>query len=283
MRLDLKDGLEIAFTVQGAAASEGKTALLLHGFTGSGIRWQSIARNLISSWKVILPDLLGHGASSAPVDPESYCMEAAANHLALLIDRTAGEPVHLVGYSMGGRLALYLALVYPDYVRSLVLESASPGLRTESERKARRLADEALAQLILTQGIEPFVNHWEELPLFASQRHLPADVHAALHQARLGNNPFGLAGSLRGMGTGAQPSLWDRLGALTCPALLIAGELDSKFVEINQRMVQQIPAATLKVIPQAGHTPHFERPDAFIALVQAFWMEHLSGMDPLHP
>lgn len=283
MLLEVADGLEYAFDIQGQAANPGRTALLLHGFTGSGAQWQGFSHELVPSWRVILPDLLGHGASSAPADIALYRMEAAAGHLALLLDQQAGEPVHLLGYSMGGRLALYVALAYPERVRSLVLESASPGLITEAERTARRAADEALADRILVQGMQAFVRDWEALPLFASQSSLPAEVKLQQHNLRLANRSVGLAGSLRGMGTGAQPSLWDRLGALTCPVLLVVGERDARFSAINQRMLERIPNVALAVIPDAGHAPHLEQPAWFSQQVCEFWAQLPVDTDQPHP
>ncbi len=288
MRLLVDDGLEYAYTVRGPAAPEtpaaptpssvpalssAQPALLLHGFTGCGANWLGLAHDLEQQYRLILPDLLGHGQSSAPAEDRFYRMEVAAAHLAALVDEAAGGPVHLLGYSMGGRLALYFALVYPARVRSLALESASPGLETAPERDLRRQADEALAARILNGGMDAFVAYWEALPLFASQADLPAPVKADLHRQRLSNRPEGLAGSLCGMGTGAQPELWSRLGELGCPVLLIAGERDIKFKTIAQRMATKIPSARLAVIPQAGHTTHLEQPRLFSQQVLAFWSQ----------
>jgi 2-succinyl-6-hydroxy-2,4-cyclohexadiene-1-carboxylate synthase len=175
---------------------------------------------------------------------------------------------------MGGRLALYLTVNYPDWFQSLVLESASPGLDTAVARAERQKQDSDWADWIETNGIEAFVERWEQLPLWASQSQLPEETRLALRQQRLQNNPTGLAYSLRGMGTGVQPSLWSRLSELKMPVLLLTGELDSKFVAINQQMVRQIPQGQLQIIPQAGHTIHLERPSHFNQLVQSF-------LDPL--
>jgi 2-succinyl-6-hydroxy-2,4-cyclohexadiene-1-carboxylate synthase len=283
MRLRLNDGIELHYTLTGEAAAIGRTVVLLHGFTGCSESWQSISKGLSDSWRVILPDLLGHGQSSAPDNPALYRMEAAAESLALLINQSADEPVHLAGYSMGGRLALYFALFYPELVRSVVLESASPGLATEAERTARCAADNALADAILFEGIESFVARWEALPLFASQLSLSQDLLQQQRRIRLANRPTGLAGSLRGLGTGVQPSLWDRIGRLTCPVLLIVGEWDTKFLEINRRMIQSIPNASLTIIPQAGHTTHLEQPALFTQRIREFWDSLAPGMAQLHP
>ena len=244
----------------------GPPVLLLHGFTGRGRNWEGV-----SSFEFIGVDLLGHGLTDAPTDPARYGMEYAAADLATLILDLTTSPVHLVGYSMGGRLALYLAWHYPHLFRSLVLESGSPGLASSAERQTRRASDEQLAQRLERDGIEPFVTYWEQIPLFASQNQLPDEVRQQLHQQRLQNNPAGLANSLRGMGTGVQPSLWEQLPELHLPVLLLAGALDSKFVTIAQQMAEQLPQAQFALIPNAVHTIHLEQPSAWAKAVGRLW------------
>jgi 2-succinyl-6-hydroxy-2,4-cyclohexadiene-1-carboxylate synthase len=150
------------------------------------------------------------------------------------------------------------------------LESASPGLAGEAERRERRLQDERLAGRIETEGVERFVNTWEQLPLFASQMRLPADIKARVRRQRLNNSAVGLARSLRGMGAGAQPSLWAELAAIKRPALLIAGALDAKFVTINRQMAVALPQGRLNIIENAGHAVHLEQPARFAEVVEAF-------------
>jgi 2-succinyl-6-hydroxy-2,4-cyclohexadiene-1-carboxylate synthase len=245
----------------------GETVLLLHGFTGRGRAWDKLIERIGSPapYQWLTVDLLGHGLTSSPADPTRYEMQfAAADLVALILDLTT-PPIHLVGYSMGGRLALYLAIHYPHLFRSLILESSSPGLATTEERQARQASDEQLAQKIEREGIDAFAHYWQQLPLFASQSQLPESVREQLYQQRRQNNPLGLANSLRGMGTGRQPSLWERLPELHLPVRLLAGALDSKFVAIAQQMAVRLPQAQLIIIPQAGHTIHLEQPDSWIA------------------
>ncbi|RLT38722.1 MAG: 2-succinyl-6-hydroxy-2,4-cyclohexadiene-1-carboxylate synthase [Chloroflexi bacterium] len=245
----------------------GATLLLLHGFTGSGASWAAHAAYLrTAGLRVLSPDLPGHGAN-LPANPDDYTMEVAAGQLAALLEAEKSGPVHLLGYSMGGRLALYFALHYPEKVRSLILESASPGLASAEERAARRASDDALADRIEREGIPAFVAFWESLPLWKSQACLPVAAQQWLHESRLRNDPTGLARSLAGMGSGVQPSLWERLNELRMPALLLAGAEDAKFVEIAQQMAERIPSARLEVVPEAGHTVHWEQPDAFREIV----------------
>lgn len=257
----------------------GKPLLLLHGFTGQTENWASIVQALRETHRLIALDLPGHGRSDAPSDPSPYAMPAVARDVKALLDHLDIVRAHLLGYSMGGRLALYLALHDPQRWHSLILESASPGLPTAREGRARVQQDEALAAFIQEHGIEPFVRRWEALPLFASQQNLPPAVRMAHRAARLRNRPTGLANSLRGMGTGTQPSLWDQLSALDMPVLLITGNLDQKFVNIARQMVARLPRARLEIVPHAGHTVHLERPQDYSDIV-ARWLRQRDHPPP---
>jgi 2-succinyl-6-hydroxy-2,4-cyclohexadiene-1-carboxylate synthase len=258
---------------------QGPVLLLLHGFTGSAQNWAGLQRALAVEARTIALDLPGHGESSAPADASRYGMAAVAADLYALLDHLEIARAHLLGYSMGGRLALYLAVRHPGRWRSLILESASPGLATTAEREARVQQDEALAAFIEAEGIAAFVARWEALPLFASQKQLPPDVQQAHRTGRLANRAQGLAGSLRGMGTGVQPSLWAELGGLALPALLIAGAEDRKFVGIGRRMVSQLPRAKLVLVSDAGHTVHLEQPQAYADRVRQ-WLVDADHMEP---
>lgn len=251
-------------------AGSGPPLVLLHGFTGSSSNWRHLLPLFAGRYRAIAIDLLGHGQTGAPQNPQRYRMDKVATDVVELLAALTAEPVHLLGYSMGGRLALFLALAAPERVRSLILESSSPGLETEAGRAARRQQDHALADSIEREGIDAFVARWEKLPLFASQQALPESTRQALRQQRLQNRPQGLANSLRGKGTGEQPSLWDRLNELTLPVLVLTGALDEKFTAIGQRMIQRLPAAQLEVIAGAGHTVHLEQPELFGERVLAF-------------
>jgi 2-succinyl-6-hydroxy-2,4-cyclohexadiene-1-carboxylate synthase len=225
------------------------------------------------NWRFIAFDLLGHGQSSVPSDPTRYTMEACQEDLLAALRRlgvSPGEAV-LLGYSLGGRIACYCA--FSGFFRALILESASPGLATEQERAARRRSDEALAERIESEGVAAFVDYWEQLPLFASQRQLPAAVRHAQRAQRLRNHPQGLANSLRGVGTGAQPPLYDRLQSLAIPVMLIAGELDTKFCDIARQMAAVLPRAELHIVPHAGHTVHLEQPEIFAGLIRDFCIQ----------
>ena len=218
----------------------------------------------------MLVDLPGHGRHAGETDPDRFTLGAVDEELLALTD---DGPVDLVGYSMGGRVALGFTARHPDRVRRLVLESSSPGLATEAERAARRRDDEALADWIEHTGIKAFVARWEGEPLFESQKALPDHVREAQRQRRWLNHPASLAASLRGMGTGALPSFWGSLPGLRVPVLLMAGGLDTKFVDIARRMAADLPLARLELVDGAGHAVHLERPGAWVDLVVDFLSE----------
>lgn len=252
----VSDGVKYCVRTSGT----GKILLMLHGFTGSGRVWEGFD---FPGFQIRAVDLLGHGGTDAPTDPTRCRIDSAAADLAEILDK----PAFALGYSMGGRLALYFALHYPDKVCGLILESASAGLASAQERTARAASDFALADSIERDGIAAFVDHWERLPLFISQT---PEQRATQHPIRLAQRPHGLANSLRGMGTGVQPSLWDRLNEITVPTLIVTGALDNKFCAVGALMASAVPTAQHVMIPDAGHTPHLERPQAFRAVVQSF-------------
>ena len=215
---------------------------------------------------VLALDLPGHGAGPISDDPDDYTMSAA---VAGVVDATAHlGRFALVGYSMGGRVALHVALAHPDRVTALALIGARAGIDDPSERAKRIAADEALADRIESEGIEWFADYWADRPLFATQRHrLSAGRQAELRAQRLACDPWGLAHSLRGMGAGAVEPVGCRLGELPMPCTLIAGAEDAKFAAIAHQMAATIPQATVCVIPEAGHAAHLEAPDTTAAAV----------------
>jgi 2-succinyl-6-hydroxy-2,4-cyclohexadiene-1-carboxylate synthase len=202
-------------------------------------------------YRALVPDLPGHGQA----DHRTAGFDACTAYVRAL----APEHFTLAGYSMGGRIALHAALQLQPQLERLILVGASPGLADPQERAARRAADEALAERIEAIGVEAFAVQWGAQPLFAGQ---PERVAAAAHADRLRNRAAGLAAALRGLGTGVMEPLWERLGELTIPVTLVAGERDAKFRAIAERMAERLPAARLAVIPDAGHAAHLEQPEA---------------------
>lgn len=237
-----------------------KTAtVVLHGFAGSAAAMAPLTSRLPGP--VLALDLPGHGSGPISDDPADYTMSAA---VAGVVDATAHlGRFALVGYSMGGRVALHVALAHPDRVAALALIGARAGIDDPAERAKRIAADEALADRIESEGIEWFADYWADQPLFATQRHrLPVDKQAELRVQRLAYDPQGLADSLRGMGAGAVEPAGCRMGELSMPCALIAGADDAKFAAIARQMATAIPQASACLIPSAGHAAHLEAPGA---------------------
>ena len=244
---------------------------LLHGFTQSANSWRELAGKLPGGYRWIVPDLRGHGRTE--LRPGELCtLEACRADLLRLWDSLEVPKTHLVGYSMGGRLALHVAAEHPDRLLSLTTIGAHAGL--EEETRAGRIAgDEELAARIEKEGIEWFVGYWSSLPLFAGLARRGPAFQAALRAERMANRPGGLAASLRGMGAGAMVPLWDRLAAVSCPALFIAGALDHGYAAQARHLAASVPAGRYELVARAGHAAHLERPDAVAQMLTA----HLSS------
>jgi 2-succinyl-6-hydroxy-2,4-cyclohexadiene-1-carboxylate synthase len=250
-------------TLAATTWGSGAPLVLLHGFTGAGSAFDHLRETLGARFRVTAPDLPGHGKS-----PEATGWDDALEELRNALPR---EPFFLAGYSMGARLALAFALRHSATVRSLVLESGSPGIEDPAERDRRRADDARLAELVLREGVAPFVARWEEHPTLSGLRDLPAPVASALRERRLRSSAAGLASALRHLGAGAQPPLWDELPRLPVTTLLLAGEGDAKFSDIARRMAERIPGARLRVLPGCGHSPHLEVPARFAEAIAGFF------------
>ncbi|HET9751623.1 MAG TPA: alpha/beta fold hydrolase [Myxococcales bacterium] len=229
-------------------------AVVLHGFAGAS---PALLRFFPGA---AAPELPGHGAA-----PDATSWEAALDHLATSFH----GPSLLFGYSMGARLALALALRHPERVERLVLESGTAGIEEPAARARRKADDEELADFIEREGMEKFVERWEEHPTLASLKPFAPQ----LRPERLAHRPSGLASALRHLGAGAQPSYWDELRDLDVPVLLLAGAQDEKFAGLARRMRERLPRAVLRLVPDCGHAPHLERPAAFAEALAAPWSE----------
>jgi 2-succinyl-6-hydroxy-2,4-cyclohexadiene-1-carboxylate synthase len=232
----------------------GSRLILVHGFTQTSRSWEPVAARFTGDHEVVAVDAPGHGGSA----------DIAADLVSggRLLGAAGGTGTY-VGYSMGGRLCLHLAVARPELVERLVLVSATAGLDDPADRAVRRASDEALANSLERDGLDAFLERWVAQPLFAGL----ADPDLS---DRRRNTVAGLASSLRLAGTGTQQPLWDRLPELTMPVLLVAGADDAKFVAAAERMASLLPNATLEVVASAGHTVHLERPEAFVALLEAW-------------
>jgi len=248
----------------GAASRPGKPPIeppvdrvvLVHGFTQTLAAWEPVAERLRERWPVVRVDLPGHGGSGG--------VRVGFAEAAGLLGASGGAGAY-VGYSLGGRLCLRLALDRPDLVRALVLVGASPGIAGPAARVERRTADEALAAAIERDGVEAFLDRWLAGPLFAT---LPPEL--AGRAERLANTAEGLADALRRLGAGAQEPLWDRLAELRPPTLLLAGALDTRFAAVAREMAAACPVARVALVPGAGHAAHLERPAEVTALIEEF-------------
>ena len=240
---------------------------LVHGFTQTSASWGPVAERLARWFEVVPVDLPGHGGSGA--------VRVGFAEAAGLVGK-AGGPAAYLGYSLGGRLCLRLALDRPDLVEGLVLVGASPGIADPQARAGRRAADEALAGRVEREGVAAFLDRWLAGPLFAT---LPAE--AAGRAERLANTAEGLAYALRRLGTGAQEPLWDRLGGLRPPTLLVAGDRDAKFAAVAGQMAAAIgPRARVALVEGAGHAVPLERPAELAALVEELLDATVPGRRP---
>lgn len=249
--------------------------LFLHGFMGSSGDWAEAAGSLDGRAFAVAVDLPGHGASVG-LSPETYTVEGVARAIIRVMDDLRVQKASLVGYSMGGRLALYLALRHPERFTRLLLESASPGLQCERERAARRDADEERARRLDSGDFEMFLRDWYRQPVFEPLARDEKLLQGTI-EARRRNDPVELAWSLRGMGTGVQPSLWGELAGLRVPALAVTGELDGKFVGISRRMSGISQKVHDIIVPGVGHNVRAEAPRAYSALLRSFF-----DADPFH-
>jgi 2-succinyl-6-hydroxy-2,4-cyclohexadiene-1-carboxylate synthase len=240
----------------------GSAVVLVHGFTQTLRSWDAVARDLAVYRTVVRADLPGHGESS---DVRVHGITEAAE----LLGAACGEATY-VGYSMGGRVCLRLALDRPDLVRALALVSASPGIEDDAERAARLEDDRALANEIERDGVEAFLDRWLAQPMFAG-------VPAGAKRDRLRNSAAGLAHALRALGQGATPPMWSALGDVAMPVALVVGERDAKYRAIAGRMRAMLRAhPRLAVVPGAGHAAHVEAPEMTAGFIERFLVRHVS-------
>jgi len=241
---------------------DGPTIVLVQGFTQTSASWGPVASDLARDFEVVVADLPGHGRS--PIPDLGSGLEATAHALGEACGKAA-----YVGYSLGGRCCLQLALQAPLLVESLIVVGAHPGIADEPSRRLRRESDDVRAAELERGGdaaVPDFVESWLAGPLFA---HLTEEQTG--RSSRLGNSAAGLSASLRTVGTGTQLPMWEHLAELEMPVLVVAGALDDKFRALAEATVAAIgPNARLAVVAEAGHAVPFERPRAFVDLVREF-------------
>lgn len=262
-------GLETNVEVWNESAEQ--VIVALHGFTGSTATWRNLASSL-PNVRVVAIDCIGHGKTAVPAEVSRFSMEEQLQDLEEIFTQLNLENFTLLGYSMGGRIALSYAIAYPERIEKLILESASPGLRTSEERIERCQKDNMLADKIGMNGIPSFVDAWEKIALFESQKRLPESVQHMIRTERLAQCEAGLAGSLRGIGTGMQPSNWPYLADLAVPVLLITGSIDEKFCQIAIEMLALLKNAQHVTVNDVGHAIHVENPAEFATIVEKYLM-----------
>ncbi|MBD2742691.1 2-succinyl-6-hydroxy-2,4-cyclohexadiene-1-carboxylate synthase [Coleofasciculus sp. FACHB-1120] len=249
--------------------------LFLHGFMGDCNEFNQVISFLSNQFCCLAIDLPGHGQTKVMGGDECYKMANTAHALLNLLEQLSIEKCFLVGYSMGGRLALYLTLHFPERFPKVVLESASPGLETEEERWKRIQRDLELSQELVKINFSEFLTNWYNQPLFVSLKKNPK--FEQMIESRLRNNPCELAKSLRNFSTGCQPSLWEAIAQNQTPLLLLVGEYDNKFRIINLEMARLCAAAKVNLISNCGHNIHMENPRVFFDKVRQFLAKPVPG------
>jgi len=244
--------------------------VFLHGFTGSSDLWFPVLKELDGVCDPITINLVGHGSDEPSEDVADYTMDAQIDRIRSIADTVKLEKFVLAGYSMGARIALHFAVKYPDRLSGLILESGTAGIEDPAAREHRKKSDKELAKFIETEGVETFVNKWMNLPLFASQSRLPEETYSDIKKQKLNNSKIALANTLRAAGTGQMQPLWDYLPQLSIPVLLITGEIDEKFTDLNVRMAREFPNCKHAIVEDVGHTVHLEDPQQYAKLIADF-------------
>jgi len=243
-----------------ASTSWGSGPLLVvcHGFTQNAAAWGPFGTFLGEHRTVVAVDLPGHGGSSHVTGT----LEEAAEDI---LDLMGADPFDLVGYSMGGRVGLTMALRHPPTLRRLVMIGATAGLTSAGQRADRRAADERLALKLEDEGLERFLTWWLDQPLFSS-----LDAEDSARDARMTNDAAGLAASLRTMGTGTQEPSWGRLHEIKVPTLFVAGARDHRFCAVGRRMMAAVPDGSLVVVSGTGHACHLEAPSTTSRAIESW-------------
>lgn len=248
----------------------GPTLVCLHGFAENSGTWEALQ---LQDCQMVLVDLLGHGRSAKPRFLEPYGLPVLLRHLHELMAELGCTRYSLLGYSLGGRIALAYGTAYPREVQGLILESSAYGIGDEEQRMLRREQDAWLAREILDKGMEWFAEYWSGLPLFDSQTRLPPAIRAKIRARRLENAPHALANTLLGSGQGVFPCFREQIPALAMPILYIHGEQDEKYKEIGRELTELNPGIRREMVPGAGHNAHLENPVAFEKMVRNFMRE----------
>jgi len=263
------DDIEFNLLIDESDFSNEKTPVVfLHGFTGRAADWQFIFDKIPQKFFPIAIDLIGHGETDSSENPDYYSCHAIVHHIDSIISQLDIKKFIIAGYSMGGRAALVYSLKNPHKIFAAVLESTSPGIEDYCQKKDRVELDFLLSDKIKREGVESFIDYWLDQSLFKSLQKLP--MFEDEKKLRNQNTVAGLANTLSSFSTGLMPSLWGKLPLLEFPVLLLNGELDEKYTNINNKMKNKLPKAIHKSIPECGHNVHLEKPELFTKLVSDF-------------
>lgn len=246
--------------------------VLLHGFMGSGRQFEHLIPKLKTFCNPITIDLLGHGKTEGAELHYRFSTKEQVADITKLISEQLQLPLFLYGYSMGGRLALQLALHRPDLYKGLILESSTFGIEGETERQARQSLDARRSDAI-TGNFKGFLDDWAKMPLFNSIKPTP-ELLKKMDDIQKNQDPFWLANSLQGFGTGTMPCVRDRLGEIPIPVQLVVGEKDSKFLHINRQMEKELREPELAVVKEAGHRVHLDQPEELVYQLKNFIQNH---------
>ena len=246
--------------------------IFLHGFLGAGSDWGEIAAPLAEDYFCVCPDLPGHGANiTRDFDAQLSIPQLALELRALCAALSLNAPI-VVGYSLGGRVALAAAVQHPQFMQALMLESTSAGLDIEAERQARAATDDARAAVLLADGIAAFMRTWYAAPLFESLKMRP-HLLAKLQAARICNDARWMSKVVSELSPGRTASVWAELPLVRLRTLLLAGALDVRYIESAQRMCAAMPNAVCTVVADAGHNVHLEQPTAYIQALRDYSLQ----------
>ncbi|MDS3904574.1 2-succinyl-6-hydroxy-2,4-cyclohexadiene-1-carboxylate synthase [Staphylococcus hominis] len=246
--------------------------ILLHGFISDSQTYMNHIEAFLTQCNVLTIDLPGHGKDDSPTD-QIWDFPYITEQINRVLTQFEKYKFSLLGYSMGGRVALYYAIHGQYEIKQLILESTSPGIADEALRKERQAIDQARGRVLEIAGIEVFVNDWEKLPLFQTQYLLDDNKKQAMRRMRLAQNPNKLAKALRDYGTGHMPNLWGDIKYIKSDCFILAGELDEKFVNTAKKMAQEIKKYQIHIFKNVGHTIHVEDEAEFDTIVLGFLKE----------
>lgn len=243
---------------------------LIHGFTGSLEDWHQFEKFFPKDYNLVGIDLIGHGKSDSPAQLDYYSTKSIIRQIKKVKENITGKRIFLLGYSMGGRAAINYAINLPYDLEGLILESTTAGITNSSLRFERNRTDKNLADFILSNPIQDFVDDWMNREIFQTQKNLSESVLNEIRNRKLECSRTGLANSLLGFGTGVMEPVFDRLSEIRLPVQLICGEFDKKFTEINIQMQKLLPNSKLSIIKNSGHNVHLEETKQYADIVYSF-------------